>query len=213
MAKRRKPYLIGICGGSASGKSWLANFLFQGLRDQAVVVCQDWYYRNNSHLSPQEAKKLNFDHPSAIEMPLFRRDLSALLAGRTVEAPSYDYASHSRKVETHSIAPRPAIIVEGLFVLQDKKVRELMDLSVFIDVPADERLLRRIRRDVEHRRVDLDETLRLYEHFVRPMHKKFIQPSCAQAGTRWDQLKDPRLPKTLLARIRKALSRSNRSGH
>lgn len=212
MAKRRKPYLIGICGGSASGKSWLASFLSQGLKDQAVVVCQDWYYRNNSHLSPQEAEKLNFDHPSAIEMPLFLRDLRALLAGRAVEAPSYDYASHSRKAETHLVAPRPAIIVEGLFVLHDKKVRDLMDLAVFIDVPADERLLRRIRRDVAHRRVDLEETLRLYEHFVRPMHKKFIQPSCKRADTHWDQLKDPRFPKSLLARIRKALSRFNRSG-
>jgi uridine kinase len=201
----RPSCVLGVGGGSGSGKSWLANFLKQRLKKKAVVLCQDWYYKDNGHLSPAEAKKLNFDHPSAIDMPLFLRHVDQLLAGETIEAPRYDYATHSRLPEIHTVQPAPLVILEGLLVLHDPKLRKRMDLSVFIDFPDDLRLIRRVRRDVEHRRVDLEETLRLYEHCVRPMHEKYIRPSGARAHHVWKQDEDRAFPARLLKLVRARL--------
>lgn len=201
----RKPLCLGISGGSGSGKSWLAHFLKRRLGKRAVIVCQDWYYRDNGHLTEEQSKKLNFDHPKAIETPFLCKQLGELLSGRTIQAPRYDYARHARLPQTHAVEPAPLVIVDGLLILAEKRVRELIDLSVFIDVPADSRLVRRIRRDVEHRRVDLEETLRLYEHCVRPMHDRFIQPSAEHAAFIWRQDEDKAFPedllRTLLARL------------
>jgi uridine kinase len=201
----RPSCVLGICGGSGSGKSWLANYLKQKLRDKAVIICQDWYYKDNGHLPPEEAKKLNVDHPSAIDMALFVRHVDRLVAGETVEAPRYDYATHSRLPEIHTVRPAPVVIVEGLFVLHDPKMRKRMDLSVFIDYPDDLRLIRRVRRDVEHRRIGLEETLRLYEHCVRPMHHKFIQPSGKAASHVWKQAEEKSFPTRLLKLVRARL--------
>lgn len=192
---------IGIGGGSGSGKSWLAGFLKGRLGKRAVVVCQDWYYRDNGHLSEAEALKLNFDHPSAIERALFAAQVSQLLSGKTIEAPRYDYARHARLKDAVRVQPAEVVILEGLLVLHERRLRELMDVSVFIDVPADVRLMRRIRRDVEQRRVDLHETLRLYEHCVRPMHERFIQPSAAHAQHVWLQEEDRKFPQELLRAV------------
>jgi uridine kinase len=178
---------VGICGGSASGKSVLSKYLVDGLNGEAVVFCQDWYYKDNGGLSKADAEKLNFDHPSAVEFPLLVAHLDALKRGEAVDAPVYEYVSHAR-IGTQRLEPRPVLIVDGLFVLQNRKLRSRLDMSVFIEVPADERLLRRVRRDVTERRVDLEETLRLYESFVRPMHDEFIQPSAEYATYRWSQL-------------------------
>lgn len=191
------PLCVGIGGGSGSGKSWLAGFLKGKLGKRAVIVCQDWYYRDNGHVSGEAAKKLNFDHPRAIERALFSSQLSMLLAGRAIERPCYDYARHARLKQTVRVDPADVVIVEGLLVLHDRRLRELMDLSVFIDVPSDVRLVRRIRRDVEQRRVDLEETLRLYEHCVKPMHDRFIQPSAQHALYLWKQEEDRSFPQEL----------------
>ena len=198
----RPSCILGIAGGSGSGKSWLANFLKQKLKDQAVILCQDWYYKDNGHLTPEQVKKLNVDHPSAIDMALFTRHVDRLREGETIEAPRYDYATHSRLPEIHTVRPAPLIIVEGLFILQDPKLRKRLDLAVFIDFPDDLRLIRRVRRDVEHRRIELEETLRLYEHCVRPMHRKFIQPSSAKATHVWKQGEDKAFPAKLLRLVR-----------
>ena len=206
MATAAKPVCLGIGGGSGSGKSWLARFLEEKLGDRVVVVCQDWYYRHNGGLSDEEAKKLNFDHPKAIETPLFSAQLADLISGQAIEAPVYDYASHSRLSRTRRIEPAPLVVIEGLLVLHEKRLRDLMDCSVFIDVPADIRLVRRVRRDVEHRRVDLEETLRLYEHCVRPMHERFIQPSSKHATWVWRQEEDKRFPADLLRTLERRLS-------
>lgn len=200
------PLCLGIGGGSGSGKSWLSEFLQKRLSKKAVVVCQDWYYRHNGGLSEEESLKLNFDHPRAIEMPLFGAQLAELVAGRAVDAPVYDYATHSRLERTRRVEPADLIVIEGLLVLHEKRLRELMDCSVFIDVPADIRLARRVRRDVEHRRVDLEETLRLYEHCVRPMHERFIQPSAAHATWIWKQEEDKKFPQDLLRTLERRLS-------
>lgn len=208
-APRRSSLLVGICGGSGSGKSWLARFLRDRLGSRAVVVCQDWYYRDNGRLPPARAAELNFDHPDSIEGPLFRRQLSALTAGRPVLAPIYDYATHARLKRRRRVEPADVVIVDGLFLLQDPRLRGLFDLTVFIEVPDDERLLRRVRRDVVERRVALEETLRLYERFVRPMHRVHIQPFAGQATFRWRQEEDPKFPQELL---REVLARLRRRG-
>jgi uridine kinase len=200
------PLCLGIGGGSGSGKSWLAEFLRARLAGRVVVVCQDWYYRHNGGLSEEESRKLNFDHPKAIETPLFAAQIAELAAGRAVDAPVYDYATHSRLERTRRVEPADLLIIEGLLVLHEKRLREVMDCSVFIEVPADIRLARRIRRDVEHRRVDLEETLRLYEHCVRPMHERYIQPSSAHATWIWRQEEDKRFPQDLLRTLERRLA-------
>ncbi|OIO10379.1 MAG: hypothetical protein AUJ52_04300 [Elusimicrobia bacterium CG1_02_63_36] len=192
---------VGVCGGSASGKSVLSRYLVEGLGGDAVVFCQDWYYKDNGKLSAKRAEKLNFDHPSAIEFPLLVRQLDALCRGKAIEAPVYEYKTHAR-IGAQRIEPKPVVIVDGLFVLQNKSVRSRLDASVFIEVPADERLLRRVRRDVSERKVALDETLRLYESFVRPMHDKYIQPSAAKATFRWHQLEDEKFRKEFLDEVK-----------
>lgn len=195
------PLCVGIGGGSGCGKSWLAGFLKGKLGRRAVVVCQDWYYRDNAHVTEEEAQRLNFDHPNSIERSLLSSQLSLLLSGRAIETPRYDYARHARLKQKVLVEPADVVILEGLLVLHEKRLRELMDISVFIDVPSDIRLMRRIRRDVEQRRVDLNETLRLYEHCVRPMHERFIQPSAAHAVHVWNQADDRKFPQALLRAI------------
>lgn len=201
-----KPLCLGIAGGSGSGKSWLAARLMGQLQVPVTVVCQDWYYRHNGHLSDEEALALNFDHPDSIETPLFARHVRELLAGRVVDAPVYDYATHARLAQTRRVEPAPVVVVEGLLVLHPPRLRSLMDCSVFIEVPADIRLARRIRRDSVERRVDLNETLRLYEHCVRPMHERFIAPSAAHATWVWRQEEDAKFPDALVRALKKRLS-------
>ena len=202
----KKPSLfVGICGGSASGKSQLASYLKNRLGKRAVLFSLDWYYRDRSGVDLSSAMEINFDHPSALETPLLDRHLKMLAEGRPIEAPSYDYQTHTRRLETRLIRPAEVVILEGLFVLHDRKVAARLDLSVYIDVPADERLLRRLRRDSAERKVDIEETLRLYERFVRPMHEKFVAPSAPSATWRWAQLEDRQFPARLLREIRARL--------
>lgn len=198
-------FCLGIAGGSGSGKSWLAAQLTEHLDVSVAVVCQDWYYRDNGHLPESEALRLNFDHPDAIETPLFARQVKQLLSGEAIEAPVYDYATHARLPRTRRVEPAEVVIVDGLLVLHPPRLRALMDCSVFIDVPADIRLARRVRRDSVERRVDLQETLRLYEHCVRPMHERYIAPSAAHATWVWRQEEDRRFPERLLRELKKRL--------
>lgn len=205
MKAARAPLVLGITGGSGSGKSRLAAYIKEGLHGHAAVVCQDWYYRNNNGASGDAREALNFDHPRALETSLCVRQLDMLRKGRAVQAPVYDYATHTRIGETREVRPEPLVIVEGLFVLHEPALRRRLDLSVFIDVPDDMRLLRRVRRDTLERRVDLEETLRLYERFVRPMHARFIAPSARHATWRWPQLDQERFKAKILHSIQKRL--------
>ncbi|MDE2291366.1 MAG: zeta toxin family protein, partial [Elusimicrobia bacterium] len=129
---RRRPLVVGVAGGSGSGKSRLAAYLKDGLRGRAAVVCQDWYYRDHHGAAGSAREALNFDHPRALETPLCVRQLDRLLAGEPVSAPVYDYATHTRIAETREVQPEPVIIVEGLFVLHEPAVRRRLDLSVYI---------------------------------------------------------------------------------
>ena len=204
-------FLVGIGGGSGSGKSWLATYLKKRLGKKASILCQDWYYKDNGHLTETQSRKLNFDHPSAIDTLLLLSHLDELMAGRKISAPRYDYATHSRLKEIHTVQPAQVVILEGLLVLHDPGLRQRMEFSVYIDFPDDLRLIRRVRRDVEHRRVDLEETLRLYEHCVRPMYHRFIEPSAKTAGLVWRQFEDKGFPRLLLGKIQKKLAQGKRA--
>lgn len=202
-----KPQIIlGVAGGSGSGKSWLAHAVAAAFPKETAIVCHDWYYKNNGHLSGAAAAKLNFDHPRSLETSLMCAQLDKLAAGQAVDAPVYDYASHSRLKETRRVEPKPLLVIDGILVLNDKALRDRMTMSVFIEVPDDIRLMRRVRRDCNERRVDVNETLRLYEEFVRPMHKRFVEPSSHHATWIWSQLDDKSFPALLLKDLRRRLA-------
>ena len=200
------PRLIGIAGGSGSGKTWLADRLSRVFKNRAVLISQDWYYRDQAGLSRAAELKLNFDHPRAFDTPLLLKQLLELKAGRGVRTPRYEYGSHRQLDKTVPVASAPLILIEGIFILHEPRIRRLLDLSVFVDMPADIRLLRRIRRDTGGRGIPVEETLRLYERFVRPMHERYVQPSAAHATDVWMPLTDRGFPAKLALRLRKMLS-------
>jgi uridine kinase len=180
--------IIGIAGGTGSGKSWLANFLKAELGARAAVLSQDWYYKDRSGTNRATEVSLNFDHPRAFETGLLLGHLDALRRGRRVETPRYDFATHSRATHAVPMEPAPVVIIEGLFVLHQKSILKRLDDSVFVEVPAQVRLERRLRRDAAERSIPPQETLRLYETFARPMHERFVQPSAARARHLWRPL-------------------------
>jgi uridine kinase len=191
--------VLGIAGGSGSGKSWLAKAVSEAFAGRSTIVCHDWYYKDHGGLDDEKARlKLNFDHPDALESSLMRRQVDRLIAGESVDAPVYEYATHSRLARTRLVEPRELLILDGILILHEAELRERMTLSVFIDAPDDIRLMRRIRRDCQERRVDLDETLRLYEDYVRPMHRRYVAPSSRHATWIWSQLDDRKFPELLI---------------
>ncbi len=203
---QRPRIVLGVAGGSGSGKSWLAKTLVDAFPEQTAVVCHDWYYRDHGGLDSDAALKLNFDHPRSLETALMCRQLDLLMAGRTIDAPRYDYATHARLKETRRVSPRPLIILDGILVLNEKALRDRMTVSVFIETPDDIRLMRRVRRDCTERRVDLEETLRLYEHCVRPMHRRFVATSSHHATWIWSQLDDKSFPALLIRDLKRRLA-------
>ncbi len=174
-----KPHiLIGIAGGSGSGKTLVAKRIFDELgSDKVVIIQQDSYYRDLGHLSLEERKKQNFDHPDSFDHEFLIRQLKDLLAGKSVEQPVYDYAIHSRRSETKLIGEHIVIVLEGILILHDSELRKLMDIKVYVDTDDDVRLIRRIRRDVNERNRSLDSILDQYESSVRPMQLQFIEPT------------------------------------
>jgi len=202
----RNPVIVGIAGGSASGKTWLADYLLRALGKRAVLISQDWYYRDQSAITGAAARELNFDHPRAFETMLMMKHLRELREHRGVQSPVYDYANHSRLDATTPVSPADLILVEGLFVLHETALRRLLDVSVFVDVPADIRLMRRLRRDAGERGIPVEETLRLYERFVRPMHERFVQPSGRHATHIWRPLTDRAFPARIRRNLKEMLS-------
>jgi len=201
----KAPIVLGIAGGSGSGKSLLAREVASAFPGRAAVICHDWYYKDRAGLDGDASRELNFDHPGALETPLLGRHLDRLDAGEAVEAPVYDYATHARLPQTRRVEPLPLLIIDGILILQEAELRRRLTMSVFIDVPDDIRLLRRVRRDTLERRVDLAETLRLYETFVRPMHYRFVASSSRHATWIWSQLDDPRFPELLIRDLERRL--------
>lgn len=170
--------VIGIAGGSGSGKSTVVKKITKLLpKDSVVVIPQDAYYKDNGHLSPEERALINFDHPSSIEFNLLIRHLDQLREGNNIQMPIYSYLTCARAKETIEIHPKSVIIVEGILVLTNPRLRERMDIKVFVDADADDRLMRVIRRDIEERGRSFLQVLDHYEKFVKPMHLLFIEPS------------------------------------
>jgi uridine kinase len=170
--------LIGIAGGTASGKTLVAQRLYEDLGSKKVRILKlDSYYKDLSHLPPAERRRQNFDHPDAFEMELLRQHLKILLEGGRVEVPVYDFRRHVRLKRTVKAGGEQIFILEGIMVLVDPFLRELMDIRVYIDADPDIRLLRRIRRDVESRGRTIESVLEQYERSVRPMHIQFVEPS------------------------------------
>ncbi len=174
----RSPLILGIAGGSGSGKSTIAEALVGALSDDdGVLLEQDHYYRQLSHLTYEQRDRINYDHPDSLEFDLLARHLDALRAGETIERPTYDFSIHNRAPLGQRVAPAPIIVVEGILVLADPQLRERFDVKVFVDTDADIRLMRRIRRDLEHRGRTFGQIRQQYYETVRPMHLAFVEPS------------------------------------
>jgi uridine kinase len=176
------PVVIGIAGGTGSGKTTVATKIIEALPTEGASLIQhDWYYRDRSHLAAAERKLINFDEPDALDNELLLSDLCALKEGRTVECPDYDFATHTRRALRHPIAPRPIVIVEGILLFAVAPLRDAIDLRLFVETDDDIRLLRRIRRDIEERGRDIGSVESQYLRTVRPMHQKHVTPSRAYA--------------------------------
>lgn len=170
--------VIGIAGGSGSGKSTVARRVAEALGpSSAVTLDMDGYYRNLTHLTPAERRLVNWDHPDAFDLDLFATQLGELAAGRPIEKPVYDFVTHARAPQTVRLRPADVILVEGILLFVDPRVRALCDVKVFVDTDADLRLIRRIRRDIQDRGRPLDEILDQYLSTVRPMHFEFVEPT------------------------------------
>lgn len=176
----KKPILIGITGGTGSGKSTVAKEIYSSIKETNVtIIQQDSYYRDQSNLTFEERKKTNYDHPFAFDNELLIEHLNKLLEGLPVEKPIYDFEKHNRKKETITVWPREIIILEGLLILNDERIRELLDIKIFVDTDSDVRVIRRINRDIKERGRSLDSVIEQYmsTSTVRPAHIQFVEPS------------------------------------
>ena len=174
---KRKSLLIGIAGGTGSGKTTLAQRIEAALPNDVTVLEQDSYYRDRSHLSPSERSTVNYDEPAALENDLLARHLEALRSGEAVETPEYDFSTHTRRRAARTIAPSPIVVVEGILLFAVRELREVFDLRIFVDTDDDIRLMRRIRRDILDRGRNIADIERQYHDTVRPMHLLHVAPS------------------------------------
>lgn len=170
--------VVGVAGGSGSGKTTVVHEIVEALGDERVLVIHhDSYYRDFGHLEPEVRSQVNFDHPDALETPLLVQHLETLLGGGRVEVPVYDFKNHTRTEATVSVGPQDLIIVDGILVLAEPDLRALMDIKIFVDTDADVRLMRRLVRDLEERQRTLQSVIGQYQRTVRPMHLEFVEPS------------------------------------
>lgn len=176
------PVIIGIAGGSGSGKTTVLRRIVDEFgSDQIAVLDHDAYYEDLSDHPPEERETFNFDHPDALDTGLMREHLDRLVEGKPVEKPIYDFTTHRREDETETVEPRPVVIIEGILVLAERALEEPMDIKIYVDTADDIRLMRRIRRDIQDRGRSIEGVLRQYERTVRPMHIEFVEPSKRKA--------------------------------
>lgn len=170
--------IIGIAGGSGSGKTSVTNEIMKNLEGHSVaLLAQDYYYKDQSHLTFDERLETNYDHPFAFDNDLLIENLNDLRSGKQIEVPTYDYSNHTRSDKTIAFEPKDVIIVEGIFALENKTLRDLMDVKIYVDTDADLRILRRLLRDTEERGRTMDSVINQYLNVVRPMHNQFIEPT------------------------------------
>lgn len=170
--------IIGIAGGTGSGKTTVVNQIIEELKNEEVdVISQDSYYQDTSHLSFEDRKRINFDHPKSIDFDLLVAHLKDLKEGKNIQQPVYSFKEHNRTGETIEIEPRKVIIVEGILILTHPEIREMFDIKIYVHADSDERLIRRLKRDIADRGRDLDEVLTRYQTTLKPMHQQFIEPT------------------------------------
>jgi uridine kinase len=173
-----KPIVIGIAGGTGSGKTSVTKAIYDQFKGHSILMIQqDSYYRDQTHLPMEERLKTNYDHPLAFDNDLFIDHIKDLLQYKAIEKPVYDYTIHTRSSETIPVEPKEVIILEGILVLEDERLRDLMDIKIFVDTDADLRILRRIQRDIKERGRTVDSVVDQYVNVVRPMHNQFCEPS------------------------------------
>jgi uridine kinase len=170
--------VIGICGGTGSGKTTVVNKILNILpENQVVILSQDSYYKDSSNVSVEERKRINFDHPDSIEFDLLYNHIQELIKGNSVQKPIYSYITSSRSVETIPVESKDVILVEGILLFSDERIRNICNVKIFVDAPSDERLLRVIKRDIIERGRNVEQTIERYIETVRPMHEQFIEPT------------------------------------
>jgi uridine kinase len=169
--------IIGIAGGTGCGKTTVVNQIINELPENEVgVISQDSYYKDTSHLSYEERTQINFDHPRAIDFKLLKQHLTALKKGNPIEQPVYSFVKHNRTTDTILTHPRKVMIVEGILIMSKAKLRNMFDIKIFVHADSDERLIRRVKRDITERGRDINEVLTRYQTTLKPMHEQFIEP-------------------------------------
>jgi len=169
--------IIGIAGGTGCGKTTVVDTILKELPEGEVgIISQDSYYKDTSHLSYDERVKINFDHPRSIDFDLLVDHLKQLKAGKTIQQPIYSFVKHNRTGDTVNTHPRKVIIVEGILILTNKELRDLFDIKIYVHADSDERLIRRLKRDISERGRDIEEVLSRYQNTLKPMHEQFIEP-------------------------------------
>ncbi|EOR23676.1 uridine kinase [Cytobacillus oceanisediminis] len=173
-----KPVVIGVAGGSGSGKTSVTKAIFDHFKGHSILMIeQDYYYKDQSHLPFEERLKTNYDHPLAFDTELLISHIQKLINYEAIEKPVYNYAMHTRSDETILVEPKDVIIVEGILILEDESLRDLMDMKLFVDTDADLRIIRRLMRDIKERGRTIDSVIEQYVNVVRPMHNQFIEPT------------------------------------
>jgi uridine kinase len=188
-----KPIMIGIAGGSGSGKSTIARKIQERCSDVTVLMFQlDHYYKDLAHLETSERDRVNFDHPDSLEMGLLEQHIADLAAGRAIERPTYEFASHTRSSKIARLEPADVVIVDGIFSLYSPEIRKHLTFSVYVDVSDDVRFIRRLRRDVDERGRTNEGVIKQYLATVKPMHDQFVQPTKFQSDlvVHWDNFND-----------------------
>jgi uridine kinase len=174
----RKPVVIGVAGGSGSGKTSVTKAIYDSFKGHSILMIeQDYYYKDQSDLPFEERLKTNYDHPLAFDNDLLIDHIEKLLRYEAIEKPVYDYSLHTRSNEVINVEPKDVIILEGILVLEDERLRNLMDIKLFVDTDADIRIIRRLSRDIKERGRTLDSVIDQYTNVVRPMHNQFIEPT------------------------------------
>lgn len=202
-----EPLIIGIAGGSGSGKTTVVNTLVEKLNDSEVVVIQhDSYYRDRSHLLPIEREKINYDYPDALETELLVRHLKDLIDNKQIKKPIYDFLTHTRKKEVEIVKPTKCIIVEGVLILAEKALRDLIDVKIFVDTGPDIRFIGRFQRDLIERARSIDSVIKQYLETVRPMHLEFVEPSKRYADIIIPESNNPAAMAMMMSMIERVVS-------